>query len=149
MAQKDRSSFTLIPEVSRQTRVPGPYVSKIFRCLVERGILESRRGPRGGFGFKENPGTVTLKDVMAAIDDRSRMDDCVMGLDACSAANACPLHAVWAESKKQILERLEQETLLSVKKVLRKGRYRNFRRSFLNIPMNSASGRNGAGSLKR
>lgn len=130
----------MIPEISRESRVPGPYVAKIFRDLVRQDILESRKGPHGGFRFKRDPGTISLKQVVDAVDDGARMNACAMGLDECSVANACPLHNVWTDAKKKIMTLLEKETLRSVKKKFSQKSYRAVSRSLLNMNMCSVVG---------
>ncbi len=140
LAQKNTEGLTMIPEISRESGVPGPYVAKIFRDLVGQNILESRKGPRGGFRFKLDPGKITLMQVVEAVDDGSRMNACAMGLDECSAANACPLHHVWTVAKKKIITLLEKETLRSVKKKVSLKSYRAVQRSQLNTNMCSVVG---------
>lgn len=140
LAQKNTADLTMIPEISRESGVPGPYVAKIFRDLVGQDILESRKGPRGGFRFKQDPARISLRQVVDAVDDSTRMTSCVMGLDECSAANACPLHSVWTDAKNKIMTILEKETLCSVKKKVSRKSYRILSRSFLNANMCSVVG---------
>lgn len=140
LAQKNTDALTMIPEISRESGVPGPYVAKIFRDLAVQNILESRKGPQGGFRFKQNPAKISLKQVVDAVDDGARMSACAMGLDECSAANACPLHHVWTDAKKRIMALLEKETLCSVKKKVSRKNYRAVSRSFLNTNMSAVVG---------
>jgi len=140
LAQKNTDRLTMIPEISRESGVPGPYVAKIFRDLVRQNILESRKGPRGGFRFSQDPGKISLKQIVNAVDDGARMTACAMGLNECSAANACPLHHVWTEAKNKIIALLEKETLRSVKKKVSQKGYRAVSRSFLNTNMSAVVG---------
>jgi len=140
LAQKKTEGLTRIPEISRESGVPGPYVAKIFRDLVGQNILESRKGPLGGFRFKQDPGKISLKRVIDAVDDGMKMNACAMGLDVCSSANACPLHTVWTDAKNKIMILLEKETLLSVKKKVSQKSYRAMRRSLLSTNMCSVVG---------
>ena len=130
----------MLPEISEASGVPGPYVAKIFRDLVRQEILESRKGPRGGFRFKKDPAKVSLKQIINSVDDGQRMDVCVMGLDECSSANACPLHAVWTDARNKITTILENETLCSVKKKVSKKTFRAVQRMLLNSNMCSVVG---------
>ena len=129
-------AFSMIPEISRKTGVPQPYIAKIFQGLVRTGILESQRGPSGGFVFKRRPETVSLLEIVEAIDDLSPLtEECVMGLDRCSRANACPLHFVWSKAKENILETLRGATLKQMTKKIARLRFRKLKRSKLQMTL--------------
>jgi len=137
LASKERgAALTMIPEVSRKTGVPAPYIAKIFQSLVRSGILESQRGPTGGFAFKRPPETISLFEIVQTIDDVSPLvSQCVMGLDACSSANACPLHVVWARTKNKVLDTLRCTTLSQMRKKIGKLRFREFTRPRLQMKL--------------
>lgn len=136
LASKEKGLLTMIPEVSHKTGVPAPYIAKVFQALARSGILESQRGPTGGFGFKKPPETISLFEIIRTIDDVSPLvNQCVMGLDACSSANACPLHFVWARTKESILETLKRTTLTQMRKKVAKLRFREFTRPRLQMKL--------------
>lgn len=121
--------FCLIPEISRATGVPHFYIAKIFQGLVRAGILKSRRGPSGGFAFERDPASVSLFEIVQAVDDISLLADaCVMGLDQCSAVNACPLHAVWEEARKNVLASLRKTVITKVRKKMGRLEFRGLDR---------------------
>jgi Rrf2 family protein len=133
LASTEKGTLTMIPEVSCKTGVPAPYIAKVFQSLVRSGILESQRGPTGGFAFKRPPETITLFEIIQTIDDVTAfVNQCVMGLDKCSSANACPLHFIWTRTKKQILNKLRTSTFKQVTKKIGKVKYRELKRSRLN-----------------
>lgn len=133
LATKNGKSLAMIPEVNRETGVPGPYLAKIFQCLARCGILESKRGPCGGFSLRKLPERISLFEIIEAVDDLVPLvNECIMGLDRCSVANACPLHFVWAKTRKQILNRLQASTLKRLTKKIGRVHYRELKRSRLN-----------------
>lgn len=136
LASKESGVLTMIPEVSRKTGVPAPYIAKIFQSLVRSGILESQRGPAGGFAFQKPPEAISLFEIIETIDDVSFFaNQCVMGLDECSSANACPLHVVWARTKNKVLETLKCTTLNQMRKKIGKLRFREFTRPRLQMKL--------------
>ena len=129
VALKGKRVFTMIPEVNRETDVPGPYIAKIFQSLVRSGILVSRRGPGGGFCLRKAPEQISLWKIVEAIDDPSSFeDDCVMGLSDCSSTNACPLHEVWEKARIEILVKLRSSTLKQLTGKKAKFEYRALKR---------------------
>ena len=135
MADSKDERLIMIPEISDQTGVPQAYISKIFQGLVRQDILSSQRGPAGGFRFKRNPETLTLKEIIESVDDLSMLEECVMGLDRCDAGNACPLHYIWVKAKEEMIQKLSRCTLSRLTKEIGKSGYRELKRSRLNITL--------------
>lgn len=135
LASKKRGTYVLTRAVSQETGISITYLAKIFQELVRYGILDSRRGAAGGFALKKDPATISLRALMEMIDDPEHLKACVMGLDHCSDANACPLHDVWKASRQKILREMQDCNLLSVTKKFGKARYRGMKRGRLNLDL--------------
>ena len=116
MALKPDGACVGAREISREAAVPYAYIAKTFQVLVSSGILQSRKGPSGGFLFARKPSKIYLIDVMNALDDskQSPLSKCVMGLERCGDANPCPLHFIWLATTKKITEKLKDNTLLDM-----------------------------------
>ena len=126
-----------VKAVSHGTRVPQSYVAKIFQCLAQCGILQSQRGPSGGYSLLVHPSKLTLLKIVQALDDlsKSSFTHCVMGFDKCDDKNPCPLHPVWKEAKEKILEELASSTILDMAKLGRHFRDGKHRRLVLSSGM--------------
>lgn len=132
LTTKKEKDFCMIPDISSGTGVPKSYLAKIFQSLVKNNILTSRQGPGGGFSFKRNPDKVTLFEIVQAVDHTSPLaSDCIMGLDQCSAVNACPLHFVWTKAKEEILNTLRKTTLRQMRKKTTRLHFKELNRSRL------------------
>ncbi len=122
MATQPKGAAVNAREVSRETSVPFAYISKTFLALSRAGILDSRRGPGGGFTLAKAPSKIRLMDVMLALEDRGRLpfSQCVMGLKICDSKYPCPLHPIWAAASKKITQQLEKSSLLDMADLLGK-----------------------------
>lgn len=107
-------------EIAKAEDVPLPVLSKVLQELVRKGLLESRRGPGGGFRLSRRPELVTLRDIVAAIDGLDHFMDCVAGLKVCSEEAPCPLHNSWRGMRNQILASLEITTLAQMSQAAQK-----------------------------
>jgi Rrf2 family nitric oxide-sensitive transcriptional repressor len=76
--------------VAGQTRVPPGYLSKVLRDLVVAGLVRSFRGPHGGFMLSRTPGSITILDVVNAVDPIRRIDRCPV--DKPRHTELCTLH---------------------------------------------------------
>ncbi|MEL6797254.1 MAG: Rrf2 family transcriptional regulator, partial [Planctomycetota bacterium] len=60
-------------EIAAATHVPVRYMSKVLQTLTEAGLIESQRGPSGGFWITRDPVDMSLLDVVQAIAPLERM----------------------------------------------------------------------------
>jgi Rrf2 family protein len=104
----------LIREVAECSGVSAPYLAKLVRKLAEAGIVHSKRGYKGGVQLARLPEEITLLELAAAIDGPQDFDRCLIGLEACSDARACPAHAFWKKTREDIRDTLRRTTLAGV-----------------------------------
>jgi len=90
--------------IAQAAGVPAPFLSKVLRRLVDRGLLRSRRGRGGGFVLGRPASDITLADVALALD---RHDD----LERAFPPVAGPVSAVLAPARRDFLERLQRTRL--------------------------------------
>ncbi|MBZ5696105.1 MAG: Rrf2 family transcriptional regulator [Acidobacteriia bacterium] len=98
-------------EIAKAEGLPAPVLGKVLQELVRKGLLESRRGPGGGFRLARKPQLITLRDVVAAIDGLDQFAECAVGLEGCSDDSPCPLHDTWKGIRTQLMSYLEATTL--------------------------------------
>ncbi len=77
--------------ISRATHVPVDYLAKVLKDLNRGGIVRGRRGPGGGFTLARSPASISVYDVLAAVDPPRRIHHCPLGLKEHAHA-LCPLH---------------------------------------------------------
>lgn len=136
LAGRPENKRSMISVISIETGIPGAYLAKIFQLLVRNGILKSERGANGGVAFMRPPETVSLFEVMEAVDDTSALaTECVMGLDRCSAVNSCPLHVVWSRAKENIMQNLKNLSIKGITKKIGRLEFRKLKRSRLHPAM--------------
>jgi Rrf2 family transcriptional regulator, iron-sulfur cluster assembly transcription factor len=107
-------SSRLIREIAECSGVPAPYLAKLVRKLAEAGIVQSKRGYKGGVQLARLPEEITLLELARAIDGPQDFDRCLLGLEACSDARACPAHAFWKKTREDIRNTLRRTTLAEV-----------------------------------
>jgi Rrf2 family protein len=78
-------------EIARTSRVPSGYLSKVLQSLVRAGLLEARRGLRGGYALSRPLDKITVYDVVNAVDPLKRILHCPLGMSA-HADQLCSLH---------------------------------------------------------
>jgi Rrf2 family protein len=79
-------------EVAERTKVNAPYLAKILQLLVKKGILKSQRGVGGGVALVKSPETLTILEVVSAVEPIRRIRHCPLGLES-HGPRLCPLHS--------------------------------------------------------
>ena len=81
-----------IKEIGEELDLPVHFLSKILQLLVKHNILQSTKGPHGGFYINEATGKIKLIRIIEIIDGLSFFYKCGLGMHECSDSHPCPLH---------------------------------------------------------
>ena len=76
--------------IAEATCVPHDYLLKVLKELDEAGVLQSRRGPGGGYSLINSPAEIQVLDVVTAVDTIPRITECPLGISG--HVKLCPLH---------------------------------------------------------
>jgi Rrf2 family protein len=77
-------------DIALATRVPRRYVHKVLQALVRARLVRSQSGPGGGYALVRLPATVSILDVVTAVEPLPRIRSCPLGLEG--HTRLCPLH---------------------------------------------------------
>jgi Rrf2 family protein len=67
MAYHSAGGPTQAKDIARRQEIPLRYLEQIFQDLKRAGIVDSKRGPRGGYQLKSEPKQIKLGDVVRAL----------------------------------------------------------------------------------
>lgn len=82
LAQVGTEANVTSAEVAAATGLPRNYLTKILNTLVQAGILESTRGPNGGFRFAILPVALSLSEAIAPFEE-PHPSWCLLGPECC------------------------------------------------------------------
>lgn len=86
---KQKSGFK---EIALHINASEHTVGKILQTLVRQGIINSLKGPSGGFFLDECQEQRPIIEIVTAIDGNEIFKGCGLGLSKCSATHPCPIH---------------------------------------------------------
>lgn len=78
-------------EIAKATRVPRAYLSKVLQSLARAGLVQSQRGLGGGMTLTHLAESLTILDVVNAVEPIPRIRRCPLGI-AAHGVHLCPLH---------------------------------------------------------
>ncbi|MFQ5895353.1 MAG: RrF2 family transcriptional regulator [Nitrospinota bacterium] len=98
-------------QIAEAEGLPQPILAKTLQLLAQRGLLESRKGPGGGFRLQRDPRQISLLEVVEAVDEFDISWRCAVGLAECNDEVPCPLHDRWQHLRDYILRYLRSTSL--------------------------------------
>lgn len=82
-------------------------VGKLLQTLVKEDVINSAKGPTGGFYINIKQKRQPILNIVFAIDGKEVFNQCGLGLSKCSATHPCPIH----EDYKAVRELFEKMCL--------------------------------------
>ncbi len=98
-------------EIAEKIDIPAPFLAKIFQSLSKAKLIQSIKGPNGGFYLTEAEKQNNLLDVIACIDGLDKFNECFIGLPKCSDENPCAIHHIVSPFKEKLTEELTGKTI--------------------------------------
>lgn len=123
LALKPAGEMTSIKELTAKLSIPYHFLAKILQDLRNKGLLDSLKGPTGGFRLALPPERITLLRVVEAIDGTGVFDNCVLGFEECSGKNPCAVHETWGELRDRIHGMLAEKSIAQLAKDMKKPEY--------------------------
>lgn len=124
LALKKPGEWTSIKDLSERLDVPYYFLGKILQSLVAKGMLESQRGPKGGFTLALSADKITLYKIIEAIDGPDFAEKCVLGFPECSGKNPCAVHDRWGKIREDIVHMTTQKNVAQMARDMKKPEYR-------------------------
>jgi len=100
-----------LDEMADQLAVPRHFLGKVMKNLVKEGILDSVRGPSGGFYMNEQTLQTPLYRLIEITGEVEEMSMCVLRLRKCNAQHPCPMHSEAIQMRGQWQQLLSSTTI--------------------------------------
>jgi Rrf2 family protein len=112
-----------LKEIASGIESPVAFTAKILQVLAKNNFIYSIQGAYGGFEMEANKmHSVTLMQVVMAVDGDDIIHHCVLGLKQCTNANPCPFHENYAPIRKNLIAVMEKTTIYDLATGLKTGR---------------------------
>jgi Rrf2 family iron-sulfur cluster assembly transcriptional regulator len=69
LAMQPPEALASLGDISRRQDISLPYLEQLFVKLRRAGLVESARGPGGGYRLARSPAEIRVSDVLAAVDE--------------------------------------------------------------------------------
>jgi Rrf2 family protein len=100
-----------LQDLSAALDVPHHFLGKIMQDLVRHEVLESTKGPNGGFYPNSRTRQLNLLEILKITDGSIVFSTCLLGIRHCNAEKPCPMHTDFGRCRDGLLESLRTKTL--------------------------------------
>ncbi len=97
--------------LAQQTGLPAPTVSKLLRQLASSSLLVSSRGVRGGYRLARPASTISVADLLRALDGPLALTDCIDRDSDCAIESICTTRPTWNRINAALVAALTAITL--------------------------------------
>jgi Rrf2 family protein len=109
IAASDAGSLSTA-EVAEREEIPYQFLRKIAKELVVRGLLTSSRGTHGGLALAHPAQTISLLEMVRAIDEPA-LSKCLVDPAACRRRSRCVIYPVWRRLQREMEQAMESVLL--------------------------------------
>lgn len=100
-----------VQEMAQSLDIPQHFLGKVMQDLVRHGIVDSVKGPSGGFYANSRTGDYRLTDILLITDGSLIFSHCALNMQRCNSERPCPLHHDFAICRDGMLKEMAIKTV--------------------------------------
>jgi Rrf2 family protein len=116
LASLDNGTRAPTMKIAEEQQIPPSFLAKIVSQLSVAGVVQTSRGARGGVSLARPSEKISLLEVIEAIDGPITLNECVPDPSVCPFGDECPVHEIWCESQKDLVEKLASANFAKLSK---------------------------------
>jgi Rrf2 family protein len=106
-----------VEEIAAGQNIPENYLRRLLIELKRGGLVNSQKGPSGGYALARHPAKITMADVVQIIEGDYVPVECLeQGVtnSLCQRGDGCAMREVWCEVRDKVNAILRRTTLQSL-----------------------------------
>lgn len=120
--QSNMGKRVSLKDIAASIDSPEAFTAKILQQLSRAEIIDSVKGPTGGFSIeKKKAHQLKIGKIVLAIDGDSIYKGCGLGFKECSEKRPCPVHHKFKKVRDELRHMLETTSIYELSKELEKG----------------------------
>lgn len=112
LSKNSRQSF--LKKISQDEDIPESYLAKIFQVFVQRGILESKKGPNGGFFLARELSDISVGKIVECLEGEPNLEKCPFAFNGCDDKEECELYLTWKRTEEERFNTLRKITVRDI-----------------------------------
>jgi len=104
-----------VKQIAERQDLPEHYLEQLITPLRRAGLVQSARGAQGGYVLAHPPESITLLDIVEAVEGTFAVEDCACPAGAPHLQGFCLEHALWSRLKQVVDDFLGERTLAQLR----------------------------------
>lgn len=100
-----------IGSISLRLGIPDVFLRKTVQLLAHTGIVATQRGINGGISLAVPATSITIADVVEAVEGKLALNVCLRGGYACARNGKCLLQFILRRAQTSMLAELSKESI--------------------------------------
>jgi Rrf2 family iron-sulfur cluster assembly transcriptional regulator len=110
LAMRQHNGPVTLAGISQRQKISLSYLEQLFGKLRRHELVESTRGPGGGYSLARPMRDISVADIIFAVDEPIDATNCG-GKENCHDDGPCMTHELWTSLNKKMVEFLDSVNL--------------------------------------
>lgn len=106
--------WTKAAEIGGAMDIPTGFLQIVLQELQRSKLVTSKSGPSGGYALARPPASITICEVVEALEGPLDAGECALRGGPCHWDEVCALHGVWSSARAALRDRLQSATVADV-----------------------------------
>ena len=105
-----------IRQISERQDVSVSYLEQILNTLRKSGIIQSVKGPGGGYVLSRGPEKISIAEILRELEGPVAITSCLDPAEGCIRVDSCVTHLLWkslGENIERFLDSMSLKDLLT------------------------------------
>lgn len=114
LASREGEGPVTLAGIAERQKISLSYLEQLFGKLRRYKLVSSVRGPGGGYRLARDVGTITVADIIVAVDEPLDATQCGGKQNCHEERGPCMTHDLWTNLNKRMYEYLDSVTLAAL-----------------------------------
>jgi Rrf2 family transcriptional regulator, iron-sulfur cluster assembly transcription factor len=110
LAMRQQNGPVTLAGISQRQKISLSYLEQLFGKLRRHDLVESTRGPGGGYSLSRSGREISIADIIFAVDEPLDATNCA-GKQDCDNDGPCMTHELWSNLNLKMVEYLRSVSL--------------------------------------
>lgn len=111
LALREANGPVTLAAISQRQQISLSYLEQLFGKLRRHALVESTRGPGGGYSLGREAESITVADIISSVDEPMDATQCGGKENCLGEGQRCMTHDLWTSLNAKMVEFLESVTL--------------------------------------
>jgi Rrf2 family iron-sulfur cluster assembly transcriptional regulator len=111
LALRQNNGPVTLAAISQRQQISLSYLEQLFGKLRRHELVESTRGPGGGYTLGRKAAEITVADIIVSVDEPIDATQCGGKENCLGEGNRCMTHELWAQLNAKMVDLLDSVSL--------------------------------------